>query len=93
MYALPANPVARRNKARGRAFSHQLKSQGNNMAKDSGSGVPGTTTNGDNAATPYTPPAQNDCDTSFIKGFGSDSPKSIQKKIFGIPEQTKKAVE
>jgi hypothetical protein len=60
------------------------------MAKDSG--VPGTTTNGDNAKA-YEPPAQNDSDTSFIKGFGSDSPKSIQKKIFGIPEQTSKAVE
>jgi hypothetical protein len=62
------------------------------MAKDSGSGIPGTTTNGDNAKA-YEPPAQNDTDVSFIEGFGSDSPKSIQKKIFNIPAQTKKAVE
>jgi hypothetical protein len=51
------------------------------MAKDSySSGVPGSTTNGDNAKA-YEPPAQNDSDTSFIKGFGTPSPKSIEKKI------------
>jgi hypothetical protein len=57
------------------------------------SGVPGTALNGNDNAKAYEPPAQGDSDTSFIKGFGSDSPKSIQKKIFDIPAQTKKAVE
>jgi hypothetical protein len=62
------------------------------MAKNE-SGVPGTALNGDDNAKAYSPPSQGDTDVSFIEGFGSDSPKSIQKKIFSIPEQTKKAVE
>jgi hypothetical protein len=60
---------------------------------DNKSGVPGSTTNGNNAATPYEPPAQNDTDTSFIKGFGTPSPKSIEKQIDKAGGQQKKAVE
>jgi hypothetical protein len=60
------------------------------MAKDP-SGVPGL--NDGNNADAYVPPAQGDTDTSFIEGFGTPSPKSIEGKIDRAGGQQKRAVE
>jgi hypothetical protein len=62
------------------------------MAKNE-SGVPGSAMNGDENAAPYTAPKQGDTDVSFIKGFGTPSPKSIEGKIDRAGGQQKKAVE